>query len=111
MSTAPVLKAFNAIWIKKTDSSCLNYALIDYCELVDATGHIVRADKKGFIKASASPVLSRLNITTKQWQEMMQPHRIHVSCVLGTKEHLHEYVEHHELHHLKGQNIQASWFT
>lgn len=42
-------------------------ALEDYIELVDATGRIIRDDKRGAIAASQSPVLKRLKIDHETW--------------------------------------------
>jgi hypothetical protein len=35
------------------------FSLQDYCELVDTTGRIIRADKAGAIDSAHSPILSR----------------------------------------------------
>jgi hypothetical protein len=39
------------------------FSLQDYCELVDATGRIIRADKVGAIDSAHSPILSRLGLS------------------------------------------------
>jgi hypothetical protein len=36
------------------------FSLQDYCELVDTTGRIIRADKAGAINSAQSPILHRL---------------------------------------------------
>jgi REP element-mobilizing transposase RayT len=43
------------------------FSLQDYCELVDTTGRIIRADKVGAISSAHSPILSRLGLTIEQW--------------------------------------------
>lgn len=45
----------------------LPYAFIDYLELVDWTGRIVREDKRGFIPESIPPITIRLGIEQDQW--------------------------------------------
>ena len=40
----------------------------DYIDLVDWTGRIVRADKRGFIAQAAPPALLNLNLNPVQWQ-------------------------------------------
>jgi hypothetical protein len=37
------------------DKSDIDFTLTDYCELVDATGRSIRADKKGYIDDSLPP--------------------------------------------------------
>ena len=48
----------------------LIFNLIDYIELVDWTGRIIRDDNRGAISATAPPILQRLNISTKHWIEL-----------------------------------------
>ena len=48
----------------------LIYNLIDYIELVDWTGRVIRDDKRGAISATAPPILQRLDISTKHWIEL-----------------------------------------
>ena len=45
----------------------LPFALKDYLELVDWTGRIIRADKRGSIPAETPPILARLAIEPKHW--------------------------------------------
>ncbi len=42
----------------------------DYIELVDWTGRIARADKKGFIPRDAPSALSNLNLNQAQWRSL-----------------------------------------
>jgi hypothetical protein len=39
------------------------FSLQDYCELVDTTGRIIRADKAGAMDSAHSPILSRLGLS------------------------------------------------
>jgi REP element-mobilizing transposase RayT len=43
------------------------FAFQDYLELVDWTGRIIRNDKRGFIDHALPPLVSRLQISPKQW--------------------------------------------
>ena len=43
----------------------LVFNLIDYLELVDWTGRIIREGKRGAIDQTAPPILQRINISTK----------------------------------------------
>ncbi|WP_448216829.1 transposase [Endozoicomonas sp. 2B-B] len=50
----------------------LPYLLHDYLELVDWSGRIVRADKKGSIPSCTPPILERLDIDPDEWLKTMQ---------------------------------------
>ena len=45
----------------------LPFNLIDYLELVDWTGRIIREDKRGHIKQTTPPILERLVVDNKDW--------------------------------------------
>ena len=48
----------------------LAFNLIDYIELVDWTGRVIRDDKRGAIAENAPPILLRLNISPDHWIEL-----------------------------------------
>ena len=50
----------------------LIFNLIDYIELIDWTGRVIRDDKRGAIPQSALPILQRLNIPEHHWIELTQ---------------------------------------
>ena len=45
---------------------------LDYFELVDITGRLVKANKKGSIPADLEPILQRLKINPSSWLETVQ---------------------------------------
>ena len=51
---------------KHNNSEGLPFNLIDYLELVDWTGRIIREDKRGHIKHSALPILERLSVDQQE---------------------------------------------
>ena len=55
------LKPFKHHKTTNKDSN-LPFELVDYLELVDWTGRIVREDKRGYIQQTAPPILKRLNM-------------------------------------------------
>jgi REP element-mobilizing transposase RayT len=57
-----------------SDSASIPFALEDYLTLVDWSGRVVRADKRGAIGAELPPLLVRLNIDAALWQQTMRPH-------------------------------------
>ena len=48
----------------------LIFNLIDYIQLLDWTGRIIRDDKRGAISESVPPILQRLDISTQHWIEL-----------------------------------------
>ncbi len=55
---------------KKGKQDGIPCTLKDYIALVDATGRIIREDKRGAIDAGLNPILQRLNIDTDTWLMM-----------------------------------------
>ena len=54
---------------QKGDESAIPCSVLEYFELVDATGRLIKAGKKGFIPTSLAPILSRLHIKSDSWVE------------------------------------------
>ncbi|MFT5573768.1 MAG: REP element-mobilizing transposase RayT [Cryomorphaceae bacterium] len=54
----------------KSEDIGLPFNLIDYIELVDWTGRILRDDKRGSIDPKLPPVLERLKFNNKKWQTL-----------------------------------------
>ena len=52
-----------------TKNKQLPFSIIDYIELVDWTGRILRESKRGHIPETAQPVLQRLDIKANSWVE------------------------------------------
>jgi len=55
---------------KQPISRGLIFNLMDYIELVDWTGGIIRENKRGAICKSAPPILQRLDISTEHWIDL-----------------------------------------
>ena len=73
MATTPETSDFTSIQerLTKKSSNLLNlgfnendidFTLADYIDLVDSTGRLIVADKKGFIDNNLPPVLDRLGV-------------------------------------------------
>ena len=50
----------------------LDFTVQDYLALVDATGRVMRADKKGAIQPHETKLLTKLNLSEKQWMHLAQ---------------------------------------
>tara|TARA_B100001094_G_scaffold228083_1_gene222631 strand:+ start:2614 stop:3594 length:981 start_codon:yes stop_codon:yes gene_type:complete len=48
-------------------SNTFNFDLKDYLELVDATGRIIREDKKGALSEKETKILTQIKLSTTQW--------------------------------------------
>ncbi|WP_040571956.1 transposase [Shewanella benthica] len=72
----------------------IQFSLKDYLELVDETGRILRDDKRGFISASASKILTRLNISSDNWIHITSEFGKLFHGPVGTLQELTSYCEH-----------------
>ncbi|MCA6064194.1 transposase [Thalassolituus marinus] len=50
----------------------ISMKLTDYLELVDATGRIIREDKRGYISEGSAKILDRLGLDEERWLNMTQ---------------------------------------
>jgi REP element-mobilizing transposase RayT len=57
----------------KSAQEAIPFALRDYLDLVDWSGRAIRLDKPGAIDAQLPPILQRLSINDKVWQQAMRP--------------------------------------
>ena len=62
----------------------LQFALIDYIELVEWTGRIIRNDKRGFIDKSEPSILQRLHQDTDNWLTLTQNFEVNFGCMAGS---------------------------
>ncbi|VAW38204.1 hypothetical protein MNBD_GAMMA01-1202, partial [hydrothermal vent metagenome] len=74
------------------DEDNINFTLADYCELVDATGRSIIANKKGYIDASLPPILNRLGLDEFTWLDELSHFKIKGKKAIGTLENLKQYV-------------------
>jgi len=62
----------------------LAFTLIDYIELVEWTGRIIRDDKRGFIDKTEPPILQRLAQNTDNWLNLTQHFEVNFGCMAGS---------------------------
>ena len=83
---------------------------IDYLELVDWTGRIIREDKKGHIPQKIPNILQRLKIEPQQWKKLTYHFRQHFAFYIGTKESLQQVNQEQHQKWCKGSFIsQQLW--
>ena len=58
----------------------LGMSIDQYLKLVDATGRIVRGDKRGSIPPEVTPILQRLQVEERRWIETMR----HLGRLIGS---------------------------
>ena len=81
----------------KTMSAGLPFQLSDYLELVDWSGRAIREDKSGVISAQQPFILSRLNITNRQWQKFTQHFERQFKCFAGHRSSFEKVKSHFNL--------------
>ena len=72
----------------------LIFSLIDYIELIDWTGRIIRDDKRGTIHATTPPILQRLDISTDHWLELSTRFESRFKGIAGSAESIKELCTH-----------------
>jgi hypothetical protein len=70
------------------------FSLQDYCELVDTTGRIIRADKAGAIDSSHSPILRRLDLSEVQWLALTTEFEQHFCYAAGAEQMMQAFKTH-----------------
>jgi hypothetical protein len=70
------------------------FSLQDYCELVDTTGRIIRADRAGAINSAQSPILSRLGLSEEQWVTLITEFEQHFCYAAGAEQMMQAFKIH-----------------
>ncbi|VAW42569.1 Mobile element protein [hydrothermal vent metagenome] len=73
-------------------SNDINFALSDYCDLVDATGKSILVNKKGVILSSLPPILHRLGLDESTWIDELNQFKTRRKSAVGTVEKLKNYI-------------------
>ena len=55
----------------------------DYLNLIEATGRIMRGDKRGSISKQLAPILNRLNLDVKKWIDCMSSQQQMIGSAIG----------------------------
>lgn len=83
-NTPKLLPLVDAEHIESDDSSTIcRMRLMDYLELVDATGKALRSDKRGVIDGSAAGILDRLGVDQRIWLQHMAPRKQRTPLAIG----------------------------
>ena len=71
--------------------NCLPFTFTDYLTLVDQTGRIIRADKRGAIPTHLSPILERLKINENSWVTLATKLECKFSGAIGSSAHVSKF--------------------
>ena len=73
---------------RASDKGLLSMSLIDYLQLLEATGRAVRSDNRGVIPASVEPILGRLGLPKETWIDLINNYHQWFGHIVGTSQTL-----------------------
>jgi REP element-mobilizing transposase RayT len=91
-------------------AAAIPFAFDDYLELVDATGRVIREDKKGYIPGKTPQILERLNIDPEQFIATTARMLQQFSTAIGTPEHLTAHCLTRNIAFLRGMSAARALF-
>jgi len=91
-----------ADFVGSKDKDGIAYLLMDYLELVDWTGRVIRDDKKGFISDSEPKILDNLGFSAEIWFKSVNQYSNHFYSHIGTGEQLKAVCENSDVNWLAG---------
>ncbi|MFT5002393.1 MAG: REP element-mobilizing transposase RayT, partial [Flavobacteriales bacterium] len=81
----------------KNKTKGLNFELNEYIELIEVTGRCIRADKSGYIEEKQPQILTRLNISPKNWLILTTKFTKSFHGAVGHADVLDEFCQHQAL--------------
>ncbi|MCP4324033.1 MAG: hypothetical protein GY787_19675, partial [Alteromonadales bacterium] len=88
----------------------INFTLIDYLELVDWSGRIIREGKRGAISAQTPVLLSALGLDHETWLSLASDFGKTYHGAVGSLEELALFAEHTGKQWISGKNKQRRIF-
>jgi len=82
---------------RKAIPTGLPFELTDYIQLLDLTGRCIREDKRGYIENQLPDILSRLNISAKNWLILTTQFRKVFYGAVGHAQALADFCQHQQL--------------
>lgn len=76
------------------DCPQLEFQLVDYLNLIDQTGRIIRQDKKGAIPSHFAPILERINLNHCSWLKMVNGLENNFAYAVGDRNNLIQFSKH-----------------
>jgi len=89
----------------------LPYLYREYLVLVDWSGRVIRADKRGAIDDRLPSIRVRLGIDGEQWHKAMQPKGAHqFSRAMGKRDAMREHAKRLAIKWIKGIGVSSQLF-
>lgn len=92
------------------NSPHINIRFYDYLELLDATGRVLREDKRGKILDSYAPILDRLGLTATGWLTIVKNLEKHFFYALGSEMNLLNFSKNRGRCTLKGIRVALNCY-
>ena len=89
----------------------LEMSSIDYFDLVDQSGRMIRSDKRGFIDPHLEPILNRIGAIPKTWIETVSHFGSAFWLAAGKLTHIREFADRLNRNWFKGLSTARSAFT
>jgi hypothetical protein len=89
----------------------LDMSALDYFDLVDRSGRMMRSDKRGFIDARLEPILNRIGAIPKAWIETVSHFGSAFQLAAGRLTHIRAFANRLDKHWFKGLSAAKSAFT
>ncbi len=89
----------------------LEMSTLDYFDLVDRSGRMIRSDKRGFIDARLEPILNRIGAIPKAWIETVSHFGSAFQLAAGRLTHIRAFANRLDKHWFKGLSAAKSAFT
>lgn len=89
----------------------IDFLLSDYLELVDSTGRVIRAGKRGVLPPSLAPILVRLQLNPNEWINMVKHLQSHFSYAIGHGAVLIQFNREGRIHGPKGINTAKKSYS
>ena len=91
-SLVPFVDEINQIGTRNTGLPSLPYAQLEYFELVDLTGRLVKQGKRGSIPSHLKPILERLSIKTESWSDTITKLGRSFASIIGRPDSIETYM-------------------
>ena len=107
--TPTLLPLVDAEHIESDDEATISRTrLMDYLELVDATGRALRSDKRGAIEGGAAGILDRLGVDQATWLKHMRPRKQRAPLAIGPLAKVKAFAEATGRRWIAGQNAACA---
>ncbi len=88
----------------------IDFKLSDYLELIDSTGRVLRAGKRGVISKASLPILAKLQLNPNEWLNMVRHLQSRFSYAIGHSAVLLAFNNGCRIHGPKGINVAKKCF-